>query len=43
MCGCNKKVSKIRPASAKRTILRKIWEKTKIEEKPLTVRKINNP
>jgi len=41
MCGCNKKVSKTRPVSAKKTILRKMWEKSKIEEKPIKINRIN--
>lgn len=44
MCGCNKKVNRQRPIENRtRTVLRKIWEKSKTETKPLKVKEINKP
>jgi hypothetical protein len=43
MCGCNKKIQKQRPVSKAKTVLRKMWEKSQIETKPLKVKEINKP
>lgn len=40
-CGCNKKIEKKRPVSKAKQVLRKIWESSQVEAKPVTVKKIN--
>lgn len=42
-CGCNKKAETKKPVSKTKTVLRKIWEKSQIEDKPVSVKKINKP
>lgn len=42
MCGCNKKVKRpTKKESTTKTVLRKIWEKSQTEQKPLIVKEIN--
>lgn len=40
-CGCSKKIEKKKPISKAKQVLRKIWESSQVEEKPVTVKKIN--
>lgn len=42
MCGCNKNTIKPKGyITQAKVIIRQMWEKTNIEEKPITVKKIN--
>ncbi len=42
-CGCNKKVSKQKPVSKTKEVLRKMWNKSQTTTKPLNVKEINKP
>jgi hypothetical protein len=43
MCNCNKTQKPKGYITEAKTIVRKIWEKSQTEEKPVTVTKINKP
>jgi len=42
-CGCNKKVTKEKPVSKTKEVLRKMWKKSQTVVKPLNVKEINKP
>jgi len=43
MCGCNKKIKRDKPVSKAKKVLRKMWQKSEIEQKPTSVKEINKP
>ena len=43
MCGCNKKIKKEKPVSKTKEVLRNMWKKSQVEQKPLQVKEINKP
>ena len=43
MCQCNKNKKPKGTITETKTILRKMWENTQLQEKPTTVTKINKP
>lgn len=42
-CGCNKNKTSSKPKSKVRETLRKMWEKSETEPKPVSVKEINKP
>tara|TARA_R110002073_G_scaffold175970_1_gene333535 strand:+ start:29 stop:163 length:135 start_codon:yes stop_codon:yes gene_type:complete len=42
-CGCNKKISKAKPVSKAKEVLRKMWQKSQTIQKPLNIKEINKP
>jgi hypothetical protein len=43
MCGCNKQVKPKGYITQPTTFVKKMWEKTQLAEKPITVKQINKP
>jgi hypothetical protein len=42
-CGCNKKAKNKKPAIKAKEVLRKMWQKSQVTQKPLVVKEINKP